>query len=143
MEKVKDILIKKVNNSCWWHVTPLDPDAYKKRGKFLASAYGQAEIYGRPNDSPEKVAISNPIYGFSEIEILKRLFPEKYKNLYSRVIKEEDKNWYNQRINLDARMFRKAKRLGHDAIVLLSPQGRDQLKRNRKPSSMELNLLNV
>lgn len=143
MKNIKNILIKKVNKSYWWHVTPADPDAYKKRGKFFASAYGQAEIYGRPNNSAEKATISNPVYGFSEIEILKRLFPKEYKKLYSRVIKEEDKNWYNQRINLDAKMFQRARKLGYDAIVLLPPQGRNQLERNRKPSSMELNLLNV
>ena len=72
---IKDILIEKINKSEWWHVPPRDRDAYKKRGKFFASTYKQAEFYGRPNDVPEKVLISNPIFGFSKVEILRSLFP--------------------------------------------------------------------
>ena len=64
--RLKKVLINKVNSSYWWHVTPRDPNAYKKRGKFLASTYTQAEFYGRPNIEPENVEISNPIFGFSE-----------------------------------------------------------------------------
>ena len=139
---IKEVLIAKINKTEWWHVPPLDKNAYKKRGKFLASTYSQAEFYGRPNFNPEKVNVKLPIYGFSEKEILKRLFPSKYNKLYFQITKE-GKNWYNRRINLDARMFRKAKTLGYDAIVLLTSQGKDRLKINRKPFSMELNLLNV
>lgn len=140
---IKEVLIEKINKAEWWHVPPADPGAYKKRGKFFMSVYRQAEIYGRPNFNPEKVNIKTPIYGFSEKEILKKLFPKEYKKLYLQVTKEEGKNWYNQRINLDAKMFQKAKKLGYDAIVLLASRGKDQLERNRKPSSMELNLLNI
>ena len=76
-KSIKRVLIDKINKSEWWHVSPRDPNAYSKRGKFLASTYQQAEFYGRPNDIPEKVRISNPVYGFSEIEILKKLFQNK------------------------------------------------------------------
>jgi hypothetical protein len=47
----------------WWHVLPQDPDVYKKRGKFFASSFDEAEFYGRPFDQPEKVAISKPLVG--------------------------------------------------------------------------------
>ncbi len=155
---IKEVLINKINKSEWWHVTPADPDAYSKRGKFLASTCRQAEFYGRPNDIPDKVYITNPVYGFSEKEILLQLFPEERNNPllkeYERMKLEDQafsakgaykyaKNWYQERIKLDAAMFKKAKSLGYDAIVLMGRTGRKKLERNRKPNSIELNLLNV
>lgn len=41
---IKEVLIDKINKSEWWHVTPADPEAYSKRGKFLSSTYQQAEF---------------------------------------------------------------------------------------------------
>lgn len=155
---IKEVLTDKINKSEWWHVHPADPDAYSKRGKFLASTYQQAEFYGRPNDIPDKVFIISPVYGFSEKEILLKLFPgernnrflKEYKKFKSRAFQPSAKDdykhveyWYQRRIRLDAAMFKKAKSLGHDAIVLLTRTGRKELERNRKPSSIELNLLNV
>lgn len=140
---LKKVLINKVNNSYWWHVPPRDRNAYKKRGKFLASTYAQAEFYGRPNIEPEKVEISDPIFGFSEEDILKQLFPKKYKRL---AIADDDNcgaGWYTERIKLDAKMSKQAKRFGFDAIVLLGSTGRKSLEEGRKPRSIELNLLNV
>lgn len=123
MYKMKNILIEKINKSYWWHVPPMDPLAYQKRGKFLASTYLQAEFYGRPNRYPEKVKISNPVFGFSEPEILKILFGKdaETKILKEAIIKDNvyNKKWYEERINLDAEMFQKAKTLGYDAIVLI------------------------
>lgn len=52
-------------------------------------------------------------------------------------------NWYQKRIRLDAAMFKRAKSLGYDAIVLIAAVGRKELARNRKPRAIELNLLNV
>src|SRR3989338_1235780 len=141
--RLKEVLINKVNSSYWWHVTLRDPNAYKKRGKFLASTYTQAEFYGRPNIEPENVEISNPIFGFSEKEILKQLFPKEYKKL---TIDDDDNyvaDWYTKRAKLDSKMYKQARRSGFDAIVLLGSTGRKSLERNRKPSSIELNLLNV
>ena len=139
---IKAILTDKINKSEWWHVPPRDPDAYNKRGKFLASTYQQAEFYGRPRDIPDRVSISNPVYGFSEKEILMKLFPSGYNTL---LIKEEEggRFWYQRRINLDARMFKRAQSLGYDAIVLMSPTGKKELEKNRKPRSIELNLVCV
>jgi len=136
---MKNILIQKINQSTWWHVPPRDPNAYKKRGKFLASTYKQAEFYGRPNDISEKVKISNPVYGTSEINILKILFPMDYKKIYASLLCD-CKNRYKRRIRLDSKMYQKAKSMGYDAIVLLGSNGDKYLMKNRKPHSIELNL---
>lgn len=137
---MKDILIEKINKSDWWHVSPKDSDSYKKRGKFLASTYQQAEFYGKPNNKPEKVKINNPLFGFSELEILEKLFSkEEAKDFLNKVL--ESKNYYNDRIELDAKMYKKAKKLGFDCIVLMTSAGKISLKNNRKPSSIELNLI--
>ena len=139
MAKIKDILIEKVNKSDWWHVLPSDKFAYQKRGKFLASTYHQAEFYGHPNINPEKVKISNPVFGFSEQEILKALFGQTAK---AKMLKHsEDDNFYKKRITLDGEMFQKAKSLGYDAIVLICKSGKKSLMQNKKPNSIELNLL--
>lgn len=155
---INEVLIDKINKSEWWHVTPVDPDAYSKRGKFLASTYHQAEFYGRPNDIPDKVFITNPVYGFSEEEILLKLFSgepnNRFLKAHKKMVKEDQrlqsqgdykyaKQWYQERISLDAAMFRKAKSLGYDAIVLMTKKGKKELERNRKPNSIELDLLNV
>jgi hypothetical protein len=139
----REILISKINNSYWWHVPPSDSCAYKKRGKFLASTFAQAEFYGRPNDEPERVNIRNPVYGFSEVEIFEKLFTsEEMKKLHYKAIENDTgPNWYEKRIALDSKMYVRARKLGYDAIVLMTPQGKKDLQRNRKPRSLELNLL--
>jgi len=139
-KNLKQVPVDKINNSHWWHVPPMDSDAYKKRGKFLASTFSQASFYGRPNNKPEKVAITNPIWGTSELEILKTLFPNECDNLYATVTSTDEKGWYKRRIDLDAKMYQKAKKLGYDAVVLLNKDGIRQLDINRKPRSIELNL---
>lgn len=137
--QIEQILINKINNSSWWHVPPRDFDAYKKRGKFLAPTFTQASFYGRPNDIPEKVTISNPLWADSEITILKTLFPKSYAEKYKSVINCDD-NYYQKRIVLDGQMHSRAKELGYDAIVLLGSTGTKELEKNRKPRSIELNL---
>jgi len=136
----KNILIQKINQSLWWHVTPADPDAYKKRGKFLASTYAQAEFYGRPNDNPEKIKISNPLCEISEVQILKRLFPQEYQSLFFDVTVNSTEDYYQKRIELDAKIYQQAKRLGYDAVVLLGKGSFKQIALNKKPRSIELNL---
>jgi hypothetical protein len=37
-------LIAFVNRKRWWHVPSRDPEAYRKRGKFLASSYREGEF---------------------------------------------------------------------------------------------------
>lgn len=56
-------LVAHVNRKNWWHVPPQDPKAYRKRGKFLASTYREAEFWGRPLDEPQKASISRPLVG--------------------------------------------------------------------------------
>lgn len=142
MQKLKIILINKINNSDWRHVPPQDPLAYQKRGKFLASTYLQAEFYGRPKTDPERVKIYNPVFGFSEIEILNVLFGKvKASSVYKKFFKA--KNFYKSRINLDAKMAKKARLNGYDSIVLMTQRGKNELTKGRKPSSIELNLLNI
>ncbi len=139
--RLKNILIEKINKSDWWHVVPADPDAYKKRGKFLASTYSQASFYGKPQINPEKVLIKNPLCASSEPEILKELFPANHKELYKKVLDDEDDRWYKCRIGLDAKVSRTAKIKGYDAVVLLGSTGENSLNKNRKPGFIELNLL--
>lgn len=138
---MKKLLIQKINQSNWWHVLPRDANAYKERGKFLASTYLQAEFYGKPVIKPEKVSIDNPIFGFSEEEILVQLFgKEKAIKLLDFVLKE-DTDSYQKRIALDKEMHDSAKRFGYDSIVLMTKQGERALQRNKKPNSIELNLI--
>lgn len=138
---MKNILIKKINESKWWHVSPIDRNAYNKRGKFLASTYLQAEFYGRPNDESEKVKIINPIFGFSEIEILSKLFSKTKAKKYLDAIYRADNNFYKKRTDLDAKMYACAKKSGYNSIVLMAKQGEKALARGRKPNSIELNLI--
>lgn len=142
-KELRKILIDKINNSYWWHVPPRDPDAYKKRGKFLASTYAQAEFYGRPNIEPEKVKITKPIFDFSEDGILRQLFYKRYKKLSLSEDAIDEPDSYEKRIEVDKKMCERARKNGYDAIVLLTRAGKLCLERNRKPNSVELNLLNV
>ncbi len=56
-------------------------------------------------------------------------------------IENAEKDFYQKRIALDAKMHRKAKLLGYDSIVLMTAQGKRALKKGRKPNSIELNLI--
>jgi len=137
---LEQVLINKINSSLWWHVVPSDPNAYKKRGKFLASTFNQASFYGRPNNNPERVSVKKPLWGVSELDILRTLFPNNYEELEQSVKNVNEKKWYQNRIHLDMKMYRNAKKMGYDSIVLLVPNAIKDLKINRKPKSIELNL---
>ena len=137
---MRDLLVRKVCESEWWHVPPADPLAYKKRGKFLASTYLQASFYGRPNEKPERVKIKNPVFGFSEGEILQQLFGSDWKSYLDKIL-NAGKNSYKERIKLDAAMHKKAKYLNYDAIILMTALGRKALEGGRKPNSIELNII--
>jgi hypothetical protein len=127
---LKELLIQKINAGEWWHVPPRDPGAYRKRGKFFASTYLQAEFYGRPNMEPERVEIKNPVFGFSEDEILKQLFKSTELNQLKDV-KNAEEDFYQKRIALDAKMYKKAKVLGYDSVVLMTAQGKVALQKGR------------
>ena len=139
----KELLINKINQSEWWHVPPQDNNSYFKRGKFLASTFAQAEFYGRPNDTPERVHISNPLIGFNEQEILQVLFPSNWEDLWEKINDDNSTNWYQERIALDRKMYVAGKKLGYDSIVLLTQNAKKALQSGKKPSSIELNILEV
>src|SRR6266404_7929389 len=106
-------LIAHVNRKDWWHVPPRDRSAYRKRGKFLASSFREAEFWGRPLDKPEKVKIARPLIGDEEsIEI----------KLFARRISRQGMT-VQERWMLDAKMKRAAMAKGYDSIVLMTPKG--------------------
>jgi hypothetical protein len=126
-------LIAFVNRKAWWHVPPRDPNAYRKRGKFLASSFREAEFWGRPLMNPLKVSVKRILVG-DERTIERRLFGRRVSN--ENITMEE-------RWKLDARMKSEALRLGYDSILLMSPQAFAGLRSNAKiPRSLELNILN-
>lgn len=127
-------LIQYINRKDWWHVMPVDPSAYKKRGKFLASSFAEAEFYGRPNDEPEKLMIAAPIVGDNDtIE----------RKLIGRVQSRPDMS-VRERLVLDARLRRAALEKGYDSIALMSPKGfRAFRKEGKIPRSLELNVLDL
>ncbi len=129
-------LVSHINRKDWWHVPPLDPTAYRKRGKFLASSFGEAEFYGRPLDEPQRVKIANPLLG-DEQSIWRVLFGKVIP-----VPEPEERNFLKERLALDARMKRAALSHGYDSIVILHPTTFATFKKTGKiPRSIELNLL--
>jgi hypothetical protein len=127
-------LVTHVNRKKWWHVPPQDPNAYRTRGKFLASTYSEAEFWGRPLDEPQKVFISRPLVG--DEATLER-------TLFGRLVSSEDIS-VKARWALDARMKTAALKWGHDSIVLMAPKAFAKFKANGKiPRSLELNILSV
>jgi hypothetical protein len=127
-----DKLIRHLNRKDWWHVPPEDPTAYRKRGKFLASTYAEAEFWGRPLDEPQRANVARPLVG-DEATIEKALF--------GRLVSDADIT-VKQRWALDAKMKKAALAKGYDAIVLMSPKCFLEWKRTGKiPRSLELNIL--
>jgi hypothetical protein len=122
-----------VNRKKWWHVPPVDPNAYQKRGKFLASTYEESEFWGRPLDDAERVTIAKPLVG-DEKTIERRLFGQTVPRKGIHPIKE--------RFALDAKMKRAALAKGYDSIVLMSPKAFCEFRSSGKlPRSIELNIL--
>ena len=127
-------LIAHINRKNWWHVPPQDPTAYRKRGRFLASSFVEAEFWGRPLDEPQRVAVAHPLVG-DEGAIERKLFGRR---LSSESISVKDR-WA-----LDAKMKIAAQAKGYDSIVLITPKAFSALRKSGKlPRSIELNILNV
>jgi hypothetical protein len=126
-------LIASVNRKNWWHVPPVDPDAYRKRGKFLASSFETAEFYGRPLDEPQKVTIAKPIIG-DERKIAKVLgIPPQREGMTLKQIAAHDALWRNAGLGK-----------GFDSILLMAPKCFAEFKATGKiPRSLELNILRV
>ncbi len=127
-------LIKHINRKHWWHVTPVDPLAYQKRGKFFASTYSEAEFYGRPNDEPEKVFISAPLVG--DANTVERRLLGKVEGF--------DGMAAERRLALDAKMRKIALQKGYDSIVVLAQTGLKRFRKEGKiPRNIELNVIDL
>jgi hypothetical protein len=126
-------MVKHVNRKKWWHVPPTDPNAYSKRGKFLASSFAEAEFWGRPLDEPENVTIAKPLVG-DERAISKALgVPPQQGDMTLEQIAAHDAVWRNV-----------ALKKGFDSIVLMTTKGFSEFKATGKiPRSLELNILRV
>jgi len=140
MAPVKKEILQKVishiNKKDWWHVPPLDPLAYSKRGKFLSSSFRDAEFWGRPLDEPEHVSISNPLLG-DEAAIETALFGKPIKHP-----EPGNPGSMEFQLELDARMKRVALSKGYDSIVLMTPKAFSAYKgQGKMPRSIELNVL--
>ena len=125
-------IIAYVGRRKWWHVPPADPDAYRKRGKFLASSFREAEFYGRPLDEPEKVSIKHPLVGDEETIARVLGIPPQQEGMSLEEIAEHDARWRSAALDK-----------GFDSIVLMSPKAFLEFAANDKlPRSLELNILN-
>jgi hypothetical protein len=124
-------LIAHVNRKHWWHVPPRDTAAYRKRGKFLASSFSEAEFWGRPLDQPQRVSIVRPLVG-DEQTIEETLFGQRL----SRDDISLDERW-----RFDARIKKAALAHGYDSVLLMTPKAFIELKtKGRVPRHMELNV---
>jgi hypothetical protein len=113
-------------------VPPLDPRAYQKRGKFLASSYQEAQLYGRPLILSLKVNVSNPFIGYEAL-MEKKLLGSLASGPTITI---------KARLALDGRLKRAAVRLGYDSIVLVARESyRKYLKTGKLPAKIELNLM--
>ncbi len=129
-------LIKHVNRKNWWHVPPADPDAYRKRGKFLASSFHEAEFWGRPLDEPQRVSVANPLVGDDE-SIERTLFGKHISKTWN----DRQDSVLEDRWALDARIKKAAEAKGYDSVVLMSPSGFVEYRKTGKiPRSLELNV---
>ena len=131
-----DKLIAHVNRKSWWHLPPMDPKAYTKRGKFLASTYDEAAFYGlfgagKPLE--QRVTIAKPLVG-DEKKIARVLgIPPQFDGMTIEQMAAHDAKWRNA-----------ALKKGFDAIVLMSVKHFQVWKKTGKiPRSIELNILKV
>ena len=126
-------LIAYMNRKNWWHVPPIDPGAYRKRGKFYSVSFAAAQFWGRPLNEPERVEISKPLVG-DEKRIAKILgIPPQHDGMTLEQIAAHDARWRNA-----------ALKKGFDAIVLMAPMTFAKWKMTGKiPRSLELNVLEV
>jgi hypothetical protein len=124
-------IIAHVNRKNWWHVPPRDPSAYRKRGKFLASSFKEAEFWGRPSDEPQKVSIGRALVGDEQT------IEEK---LLGRRVSSEDMTM-DARWKADAKIKKLAVAKGYDSVLLMTPKAFSELKAKGKiPRSLELNI---
>lgn len=130
---IHERLISHVNRKNWWHVPPADPDAYAKRGIFLASSFADAEFWGRPLDEPRRVTVSNPLVGDEQTIARELRISPQHAGMTLDEIAAHDAKWRNAALEK-----------GYDAIVLMSPKSFVRWKATGKvPRSLELNILDA
>jgi len=126
-------LVAFLNRKNWWHVPPVDPRAYSKRGKFLASTFREAEFWGRPQDEPQKVVVVKPLIGDERTISRVLRIPSQFDGMTLRQLAAHDARWRNA-----------ALRRGFDSILLMAPRCFAEYKASGKvPRSLELNILRV
>jgi hypothetical protein len=132
--KLYQKVVAHINRKSWWHVTPVDPNAYKKRGKFLASSFAEAEFWGKPLREALRVNVAAPLVG-DEATIERKLFGKRVSTEGMTI---------EQRFALDARMKNVAAAKGFDSILLMAPSTYARFKSTGKiPRSLELNIHQV
>ncbi len=130
-------LTKRINRKNWWHVQPLDPSAYHRRGKFYSSSFEEAEFYGRPGE-PERVAVKQPLSGdetYIEMTLLGECPSVELNDSQS------GEAVITARFALDQRLKEAALAQGYDCIALMTPRAwRKFLEEGMLPRSIELNV---
>jgi hypothetical protein len=129
--KLVEKAVKHVNRKNWWHVLPSDPNAYTKRGKFLASSFAEAEFWGRPLNKPQRITISKPLVG-DEQTIARTLgIPAQNEGMSLEQIAAHDAKWRNAALEK-----------GYDSILLMAHKPFANFRTCGKiPRSLELNIL--
>ena len=126
--KTYNKLIDNINKKDWWRTANPDQKSISDRGNFYASSYKEAEFYGRPQDTPNKVNIKNPLIG-DEQTIMKKLGLEMPNQDIS--VKE--------RFAIDKQTKELASKQGYDSIALMTPKGyQEYLSSGKIPKSIEL-----
>lgn len=122
----------------------MDKCAYKKRGAFLASSYKECEFYGRPYDNPIEVHLSNPLIDTEE-NIIKRLFGSDSPQMdtYRALLDIFSETTLKTRFRLDAEIYRAAKKMGYDAIAIVTAAGMKKVEEKQLPRSIELNVFDI
>jgi hypothetical protein len=126
-------VVKHVNRKSWWHVPPVDPDAFSTRGQFLASSFAAAEFYGRPVDEPQSVCVANPLVG--DEQVISRVLGvlPQHERMSLKQISAHDARWRNA-----------ALKKGFDSVLLMAPAGFARFKTTGKlPRNLELNVLRI
>jgi len=134
--------VERINRKRWWHKPPLEENAYKKRGMFLASTFKNCEFYGRPLDVPIRVNIKNPLIG-TDMDLIKPLFGDDSPQMQAvrYLTNTTSKDWVKVRFKLDADIARAAKIKGYDAVVYVLENGMERIRQNMLPRDIELNVL--
>jgi hypothetical protein len=138
------MLVEQINKRNWWHSPPVDQDAYKKRGIFLAGSFKECEFYGRPLDKPLKVNIMNPFIDTEE-NVVKKLFGlnSKEMKVFKSLLDGTARDVLKMRFQLDKKICRVAKKCGYDAIGIVTKEGLKKVREGKLPGSVELNVLDI